>query len=189
VGSAPAGLKSEGQRLLLAVDVASSEIARLVPSSKQLVGQWRAGRCNPRQGVRERLLELYGIPCAAWDRDPGAAAEPPSPVVEPPRTPSDPPAAEGDTMGAVDQSIASIRRLMDDPDATAAVKRQMLNALTSALRLRAQIEAQASIREDGLVRHHPEWANLRDAILRALRDEPSAMQKVRAALVEMQAAP
>lgn len=83
--SAPAGwprrekstrlIRTEGQRLLLAVERKLAEIGAAVGASSPAVCLWRDGQRSPGTEQRRALEEAFGIPAEAWERVPTGTEE------------------------------------------------------------------------------------------------------------------
>lgn len=68
-------MRSEGSRLLGAVEATQVEIARRVGVKQSTVAAWIAGQKTPIPKHRQELRTLYGIPYDAWPaKDPEVAA-------------------------------------------------------------------------------------------------------------------
>lgn len=59
-------MRSEGSRLLGAVDLTQIEIARRVGVRQPTVAGWIAGQYVPKPKFRKAMQSAFGIPFAAW---------------------------------------------------------------------------------------------------------------------------
>ncbi len=59
-------MRSEGSRLLGAVDMTQIQIARRVGVSRATVAMWISGQRVPSEDHRKALRSAYGIPLHAW---------------------------------------------------------------------------------------------------------------------------
>lgn len=62
-------MRSEGARLLGAVDLRQAEIARRVGVRQPTVAGWVSGQHVPKPKYRKALKLAFGIPFAAWPAD------------------------------------------------------------------------------------------------------------------------
>lgn len=172
--------KSEGQRLLLAINASHNEVAASVGTSKQLVSYWRRGEKVPGKKFRAKLEDLYGIPPSAWERVPYAGGTPPA--APPPAR-----ASVADDLDEIDHLrdlLRDLRRLRRDTGLTATARARVASEESKTIGRLEALRARRELLEDRVVREHPAWHRLRDAILRALEPFPEASQAVIAAIDE-----
>lgn len=62
-------MRSEGSRLLGALDVTQRDIARRVGAGRATVARWASGQCVPSGSNREALRRAFGIPVDAWPNE------------------------------------------------------------------------------------------------------------------------
>ena len=194
-------LRSEGQRLLLAVDASTSAIGRALDVSAGLVSDWRNGRRFPGPEMKAALSNLYGIEPVAWSVRPGvataavaaavaeaeAAPEPFEPIA--PAVVSEPTLDTAIVHGGAPSSLQSCMELLAalrhdraQPNLTPAARVKLSDAEARILALRARLEAAQELAEDRYVRQHPAWIKTKRAILAALEPYPEAAAAVVTAL-------
>jgi transcriptional regulator with XRE-family HTH domain len=172
---APPEPKTEGQRQLLELEGSEQDIATKMGCSRATAGHWRRGRRTPGEGARHKLELLFGIPQRAWDVSPGQLAAPPPP--EP-----DTMSRNDDTLDITKQQVLEIRRSLVENGLAAETRAKLRAELGKLLALRARLELAQELREDRMVREHPEWARVKAAILKALEPYPEAAAAVAEAL-------
>lgn len=181
-------LYNEGQRLLLEVPGAVSELAAtLEVRSLETIVFWRRGSRVPGPHLRVKLHKVYGIPTIAWDQPPkreGLAERAvstddsvtPGAVLLPLKAPALPtPIAHClELLAAVRSERAATSRPAD--------RLKLTQTESRILELRAKLEAQHELTEPRYVRDHPAWKRARAAIVDALREHPAAIKAVLHAL-------
>jgi hypothetical protein len=162
---------SEGQRLLLALDKSLGEIASAVRCNRTSVLDWRNGNKTPVPEMRARLFTAYAIPTAAWDRVPTTP--------EPER--SSLPPADGATPTTLETCVARLAQLskqLGHKGLRPADAARFMTIENRYLALRNQLQKEAELLEDRIVREHPRWQALRGALLKALAPHPAAAKAV-----------
>lgn len=184
-------VRTEGQRLLLAVPGSHAEVAAAVDGSKQAVSYWRRGEKTPGATARGRLRDAFGIDPGAWDRKPitsPATAPAASPAPAPPSPPieTQPAAAAAgsklSTLEEVETQIAELRKLQGENGLLASERVRLADSMGKLLAIKARLERDNELLEDRVVRKHPFWARVKGAILDALRAHPAAARDVAEAL-------
>lgn len=175
----PPVVRSEGQRLLLAVQASLSEIGEQIGTHKVSVGEWRRGEKTPGPAMRAALEASYAIPRASWDLSPARVGAPDG-TVEYPRTAGRvDERAEGDrelsTLEECNALIRSTKRAAAEGEALLPSERVKLNdTLAKLLALRARLERENDMLEDRIVREHPLWQRIKRVTLAALVKHPAA---------------
>lgn len=183
---APPVLRSEGQRMLLAVTGSLAAIAaECGAKSPESIAEWKTGAKQPSASARARIQTAFGIPQRAWSVRPGGTLDP-----EPEKL--------AQTVGAVAGVSSAAPTTLDDCMALLAVIRRdrmqtglmpservkLADAEARILGLRARLEDNERLAESRYVTGHPAWVKLKRAILRALERHPDAMQSVLDAITE-----
>ncbi|HYG67928.1 MAG TPA: hypothetical protein VD838_09720 [Anaeromyxobacteraceae bacterium] len=176
---ASAQLRSEGQRLLLALDDSLATVAKVAcVGSRTTVKRWRDGSRQPESEQRRHLKRAYGIPLEAWDCAPAK---------------EDAKELDGDEVdqgGALAaevpaSSAAHFLELMQEVRAartgTNLAPLERLRAIEREGSLRTQYErargADLAI-EERIVREHPHWHRFEEVVLKALAPWPDAARAV-----------
>jgi transcriptional regulator with XRE-family HTH domain len=170
-------VKTEGQRRLLQIIETEQNLAREIGCNPSAIGHWKRGRRTPNENQRHKIELLFGIPRRAWDIEPGAAI--PSVESTPGKILDD-----LDTLEITKQQITAIREELESKSLTDAARAKLRDTLAKLLPLRARIERDQEMLEDRVVREHPAWLKLQQAILGALEKHPEALQDVLEALGE-----
>jgi transcriptional regulator with XRE-family HTH domain len=179
-----AEMKTEGQRLLLALEGTETDLAAKAGCAAAAIGHWRRGRRVPGAAARHKLELLYAIPRRAWEVAPGEPVPAPPETEAPPET-SQPQAADSTlatTRAQIDAILAKLDRENSEADLTEGEEAKARDTLSKLLALRARLERDRDLLEDRVVREHPEWVRTKAAILEALRPYPEAAQAVAEAL-------
>jgi hypothetical protein len=181
-------LRSEGQRLLLAVSGSLASIAAAVGAgSKQSVSDWRTGKQVPSRETRAKLFAAYEIPPEAWALAPGttAAPTPPSPAEVAAELAFDTAiAAAPSTLRDCLTLLAAVQAERAKPTLTPAERVKLSDTEARILALRHRLETKAEMIEDRIVREHPMWQRMKKTIVRALVKYPDAARAVVAAIRE-----
>lgn len=192
-------VRSEGQRLLIALDAKNVEIAEQLSVSKVSVGEWRNGLKKPGPDVRRHMLAHYQIAPAAWDQLPHvrAVAElpaEPAPEVQAPPEPGRrmvkprPPielAGVGDPLAEVADLIRQCRIGMKTAGLVASEQANWQDRLLKALQHQQKLQDSADVRDDKIVRNAPFWLRIKDTLGVALEPYPEAARAVAKALREL----
>lgn len=177
-------MRSEGQRLLCAIEASLSQVALAAGcSAKQSVANWRAGTKTPDAPFREKLHAAYGIPVESWTRAPGTAAPRSTSATSSPTTTSHSPEGPS-TVGDLDALIGHLRVELAKPDLASSERVKLSGSMTRALALRHRLEKEEELLEDRIIREHPSWRRVEAALARALAPYPDAARAVAAALAE-----
>lgn len=180
----PANARSEGQRLLQAVDASHADIAVAVGATKQAVSYWRRGSKTPDLAKRMRLHELYGIEASAWERPPASG---PASTASSPSLPSLPPRSGTETtLQECEAQLAHLHALMSAA-LVPSERVRLADVYGKQLALKARLEREQELVEDRLVREHPAWKRIRDSLLAALRPWPDAAKAVAQTLERLDA--
>ncbi len=166
----PITVQNEGQRLLLAREETPAAIAGLVGVPPQRIDTWRSGRVRPAAESARLLRDALGIPLDAWTRVPGAAQPAPLPPALAPKT----------AIAEIDVMLAAVRVASDGLTERERAKRS--DERIRLLRLKAQLERDERMTEDAIVRAHPAWKRIREALRTTLVKHPAALADVAAAL-------
>lgn len=174
----PAGdIKSEGQRLLLALGLSLGAIAEATGCSRQAALTWRTGAKVPSDEARERLCAVLGIPVAAWTVRAGT-----SPGTSPGTPAQEAAPALSATPTSLEDCLALhrvIRRERNAQNLTTAERVRLADTEARVLAIRHRLECEAQLLEDRFVREHPAWQRVRAAILRAVAGCPTCNKRMR----------
>jgi len=167
-------IHSEGQRLLLDRLLAETptQVAELVGVDVRRIDEWRSGRVPP-SGENARLLaDTLGIPVESWTRVPGVEVPERRPTVAEKKQPT--------SLDEVDRMLTELREtsygLTEKERAKRSAERIQL------LRLKSQIEHRQALTEDAIVRAHPHWKRVKEALRTALAKHPEALADIVAEL-------
>jgi len=181
------GLRSEGQSLLWRVRGSIDDIARATGAGRQSVHNWRSGALVPSPRWRARLEEMYAIPVRAWVLTPSATG--PANEVEKPEVPPDPPAAPATPPpGTLEGALALHARVCAAaavPGLTAAERVKLSDTEAKVLALRHRLEREAQMVEARIIREHPRWRAVRQAIATAIAGCPRCTKLVADALMRL----
>ena len=178
--------RTEGQRLLMAVPNSLGEIAVRLGVAKQSVHGWRTGRKSPAPGARLKLRDLYGVPAESWDLAPTtgtttpAAASPSAPPVRP-----RPPSRTG-TLGEVEDLLDNIRAERATPGMLASERARLSDSEAKLLTLKARLERERELVEDRIVREHPKWRRIKEAMFAVLKPHPEIARAIAKAIEDLQ---
>lgn len=207
----PAVIRSEGQRLLRLLAEPDGRLGKAVGVSRLAVNKWRSGKSQPTINLRRALEELYGVPHDAWTQLPQsteavhrgpdgrvttAQGRPPPPRLQAvpdeaaseidsanlPRYGTKHSAPLPSTKQGVEELLRSLRAARTQPHLLATDRVKLATAETRALSLLQKMEKEAEFSEDRIIRQHPKWAKLRQAIVDALVPYPDAARAVQRAL-------
>lgn len=179
--AAPPSIRTEGQRLLLAVPGSLELIGDSIGATKQAVSLWRAGHRAPGPQWRRAMHERLGIPPEAWARTPlpdGWTPSAPTRFTDP----LDDAAPEPSPLDDVRRLLRSLREQLEQPNLLARERAQLSDAFAKALAQRERLEQARAMSEPRTIAEHPGWRRLRDAIIGALARHPDAMRDVGAAI-------
>jgi hypothetical protein len=175
-------IRTEGQRLLLAVPGTLELIGDSIGATRQAVLLWRQGARLPGPQWRRSIHERFGIPPEAWGRTPLAPGE----TLQPLRFDDGP--GDGPEPSALDdvaRLLRLLRRQLDQPGLLARERAQYADAFARALAQKERIERERAMLEDRTIREHPKWKRLRTAIIDALIPHPEAARDVEAAIARV----
>lgn len=176
-------LRSEGQRMLLAVTGTLAAIAAEVGCrSVQTVADWKSGTKSPNPATRARIYTAFGIPARAWSIRPGGALDEPEPEQVSSPVPG---IAAPSTLDDCLALLAVIRRDRSQTGLMPSERVKLAAAEARILQLRAQLEQAAEFAESRYVSSHPSWLRLRRALVEALEPHPLAMQAVLNAIAQL----
>lgn len=187
VSAAAPVLRTEGQRLLLAVDGSHTTVAARIGATKQSVSYWRRGEKAPGPKARAALLEAYGIEPAAWEAQPGSPPPQSSTRSKRTRAPSPPPKVPGRPSGAstldeVEVQLGILRELQRNESLLPSERVRLADSVGKLLAIRARLERDQELLEERIVLEHPFWGRLKSTIVRALEPYPEAARAVADAL-------
>lgn len=172
-----AGIVSEGQRLLRAVDASLSTIADRVGVSKSLVGHWRTGHKAPAPEMRRVLSTLYGIPVGTWDVRVG---RPVSERAEPTeRAPM--PAASSDNRAGTEAMLEVILKERGTQGLTVQEFTRLIDAEAKVRKLLHDLDQADALTETRIVTS-PTMQKIRNAAIQSLERWPDALRAFIAAL-------
>lgn len=173
--------RSEGQRLLCNVPGSLSAVANIVGTVKQSVGYWRTGEVTPNTKQRTKLEQHYGIAPLAWDQLPATSRPPIEPDDEDDDQGEDDAVddeleEEGDWDPIADQNalIRSIRKQLGRKDMLPRERMQQQDMLSKAVVRKSKLLRERELLEDRVIREHPKWLKLQNALLGALLKHPEA---------------
>jgi transcriptional regulator with XRE-family HTH domain len=179
-------VRSEGQRLLLAVTGTLAEIAEAVGCrSRQTVLDWRDGRKVPAAAMRARLFSVYGIQTETWSHRPTALGA----VVGAALAALDEPEEEdaGSAPSTLEDCMTLLKSIRDQRNNKALLPSEIIKLTDSEgrlLALRARLEKDEEMLEDRIVREHPTWQMIKRRIVKVLVEFPDAARAVARALGE-----
>jgi hypothetical protein len=194
-------IRSEGQRLLLAVKATLTELQNACGASRQTVIDWRFGRATPNPAGRAALWNAYEIPAPSWGRLPSGMR--PDPPLDPPATlpapaatpapaaPAAPtnghavPAAVVSAPSSLDETAAllgQIRRQLEATDILPSDRVRITDSYTRTLALQHRLQREVDLTEDRIIREHPTWQRIRTELARVLARYPAIADEVCAAL-------
>ncbi len=178
--AAPPTVRTEGQRLLLAVPGSLELIGDSIGATKQAVALWRSGARAPGPQWRRAMHERFGIPPEAWGRTPLPDGWTPSAPTRFTAPLADD--AEPTPLDDVRRLLRSLREQLEQPNLLARERAQLSDAFAKALAQRERLEQARAMSEQRTVAEHPGWKRLRDVIIAALEQHPEAMRAVGAAI-------
>lgn len=194
-------VRTEGQRLLMAVSTAASlsEIAAAIGgASKGNVSEWKSGSKKPGDQYRAALSVRYGIPVGSWDlapERPGGEQVPDEPEDDAEADDTDEPAPtssrsarEASTLDDCMALIAETKReLANASNLAPAARGKLQDNLVKLLTLRARLEKDAELLETRVATEHPAWLCMKRVIIAALVPWPQAAKAVASALEALEA--
>lgn len=157
---------------MLQVNGSLGDIADACGVSKALVSGWRTGQKRPGPEPRERLLDVYGIPLDAWDREP--AGSEPVPSAREVLDDIERGALPG-TMDMVEEQIAMLRDEQLGGALSATERVRYADAMGRLLSRRSDMEVAAADLVK-LVLEHPDWARFWTELERKMRDRPDDLR-------------
>lgn len=180
---------TEGQRQLRDLGATTRAIAKRAGVSVGLAAQWRTGEKLPPEAKRKKLESLFGIPAKSWDRRPESEA----PTAAAEETSSSTAAAAAvvlppdgsDTLELTNLALASIRATLARGNLSEAASARTQDSLTKLLSLRARLERDQELLDDRIVRDHPQWARIKEAIRNAVEPFPDAARAIHEALEKL----
>ncbi len=172
-----------------------AEIAAKIGTAKQVVHRWRRGEKVPGAGPRLRLRDTYGIAPAAWEQVPDReAVGPPPPPAPPPASrakaaaaSASPPRSGKPTLDEVIAELEYLHELRRDENLIASAKVRLSDSISKNLALKARLEREQELLDDRIVREHPMWLRIKDALRGALKPYPDAARAVAEALASVEA--
>lgn len=181
VARTAAGLlvRSEGQRLLIALRESSAEIGRRVGLSKQIIAAYRAGDKMPSTDARRGIEAAFpSISAHAWGKRPiEAVSEPQGDRVR--RVPGPNEEAISGTLAELQELLEDARKIRRDQDALAGDRLKAMQLSESLLARKAKLELAAVEADDWLedrLGEMPRFQHYAQALVRALKDHPGALQ-------------
>jgi hypothetical protein len=190
LAAVPAVLRSEGQRMFLAVTGTLQAIANEVGcKSPQTVANWREGTKDPSPQMRRALWETFGIPEHAWSRRPGASLETEAPPSALEVSQSEAPRGHPSTLEDCLALLSVIREDRMQRGLLPGERVKLADAEARILALRSRLEQAAELSEARYVLEHPAWLRVRRAILKALEAHPLVAKAVADALLTMEVKP
>jgi hypothetical protein len=166
-------IRSEGQRMLIAVTGTLAAIGAEVGAKANMVFTWKTGSKVPSANARARMQEAFGIPARAWSVLPGGT------LSEDPATAAlQPGAAAPSTLEDCLALLSVIRRDRQQAGLMPGERVRLAGAEAQILALRAKLEQAAELAESRYVVQHPAWLRLRRAIVVALEPFPDAAKAV-----------
>lgn len=179
-------VRSEGQRLLLAVDATLDEIQNACGASRPSVVDWRFGRATPNTSSRAALWNAYEIPAPSWNQLP-VGMRPANGHTAPAITPAPAPPTNGHTgpPSSIDETAAllgQIRRQLEATDILPSDRARITDTYTKTLALQHRLQREVDMTEDRIIREHPTWQRIRAELARVLARYPAIADEVCAAL-------
>lgn len=176
----PSGIvvRTEGQRMFLHVTGSLAAIAQdLQVRTMSSVHDWKTGKKNPNADARAKIFHAYNIPIEAWDQEPLGT-----------KLPERKDAAPFKRMPTLEHAmllLEDVHRQRSHPALTNPERAKLMLAEAQILTLRARLEQAAELAEDRIIREHPGFIRLRDALTRALLPYPVAAKAVQEALTKL----
>ena len=183
--------RSEGQRLLLALEASQASIAEACEVGAPAVSMWFRGDRQPSGDAQAVLEERFGIERSTWSEAPRFEDDDAEEDDEDFGDDYDPdagPATAGETpktVELVDRLIRRVEKTQKGQRLAAKDLVTLVNTQARLLSLRAKIEQQDRIYEDRAVKQSPFWRRLRATIVRSLRRHPKALEDLIADLEEI----
>lgn len=176
-------VRSDGQRLLMAVPLSLAKVAAAIGASKATVGDWRTGNKVPGPAFRAALEKAYGIPVASWGEAPSGvpAADVPTKA---PRRAEQPPAAPS-TLQDVETLLGSVKTALANDKLLSSERVRLTDSQTRLLSLKHKLERDQETQEDSLVRFNPHWLRIRTVLTETLAPFPDAARAVADKLKEL----
>ena len=181
---APAGCikPSEGALMLDGLKESTAKLARLVGTSRQLLGAWCKAERYPADSFQATMEAELGIPAVAWTlwrstAEAAPAPEPPPSKLETKRREADPGSDAGGAAPIEDSSLVLTDGLIRDLQSTAlmpedvAQKRLLLAAITHKAKLTGAMMGASKAK----LHDHPDWAGVIDQLVTALGPVPGAL--------------
>lgn len=176
---------SEGRRLFTAL-IESAYTRRCIKEATEIsdgmISHIKTGRKQPGAAAKEVLQREYNIPLRAWDVPAG------TPVAMPdtPRTPAPSRVYEeapqvGGTLDAIDREIEKLERIRTS-DLGVNEYAKLTAEIGRMYDRKEKILSAGRDFERNAVKRSKEWAEVRDLMLRILKEHPDALKAVTAAL-------
>lgn len=172
-------MRTEGQRMLLAVTGSLAAIAGEIGGKPQTVHAWKTGAKLPSAQARTRMQEAFGIPAKAWTVRPGGTGGALESTEEQPPVDA---AALPSTMEHCLSLLVVIQRLRNQPGLMPSELNKLIDTESRLLQQRARFEEIAKFAEARYVSEHPAWIRLKRVILKALEPHPLAAKAVAEAI-------
>lgn len=179
-------VRTEGQRMLLAVTGTLAAIANEIGAKTPTVHAWKVGAKLPNIQARARMQEAFGIPARAWSIRPGGA------LVTDPEAPPPETLINGASPSTLEDCLALlsvIRRDRTQQGLMPSERVKLADSEARILALRARLEEAEKFAEAKYVTEHPAWLRLKRTILRALEQHPAAARAVADAIANMDTLP
>lgn len=164
----PIRRRSRGAVALSLLEESEKELATRLSVSRQVVGYWRTGERVPTLAQRKHIASVLGIDADAWDTLPAEEVR------------------GSDAQRQARTLLEELER-MQEATRKAPLRERWLylqRATRIAKDLHKLTDASRDIDESVIVRTKS-WARIRDRVLKALADEPSALEKVSRALRQL----
>lgn len=186
---------NEGQRQLTALGLTLNEVARVCGVSKQAVSGWKSGARVPDPVKRRAIETAYGIAVTAWDAKPGAARKvKKAAAVAPPKASGGRRRIETapvDRVAELVDLLASVREARRAKNIASQELARLAGAegtlVDKIARLETMRRSESALLEARIVRDHPTWRRLREALVVALKPHPEAARSVLAAFDQLEA--
>jgi len=175
-------VRSEGQRLLLAVKATLTEIQNACGASRQTVIDWRFGRATPNPAGRAALWNAYEIPAPSWGRLPAGLVPPDAAPLAAAAPTNGHAAAAPSSLDETAQLLGQIRRQLEATDILPSDRVRITDSYTRTLALQHRLQREADLTEDRIIREHPTWVRIRAELARVLARYPAIADEVCTAL-------
>lgn len=179
-------VRTEGQRRLLEIVDSLAVIAEKCGVGKTVVSYWRSGAKLPGPSPRRSLSDVYGIDPSDWEREP-ALARSESQAARSTPEPSAPRIGKPTTLEEVEDQLRMLRDLQYDDGLVPSERVRLADSVGKLLAIKARLERDQELLEDRVIREHPFWRRIKEAILDATKPFPDAARAIADGLGRLEA--